>query len=282
MLSIFFIVAREFLEAVLIVSIMSAFLKKQNLQRQGFAYLAYGILGGIALSGLLAFALYHLSEWLEGRGLLYFEAGLFLVSAVLMTQMVFWMRRMGRHLKGNLESDLKTSLTRSGFWGIAIVAALGIGREGAEVATYIYSLSLSDQFNLVSVLAACGLGVAFAVLVYRSINLGMTQLKLSSFFNLTSIFLFLTAGSLLLDVVQRLTELDLLPSLVPVIWNSSTLIPPESIPGQILKLLVGYRPMPSLTMVLTYLAYWLLVFLCYYRPSAKQDSSPRITRAELH
>ncbi len=269
MLSILFIVAREVLEAVLIISIISAFMRKQQLQQRGRPYLLFGVLAGVILSGLLAFALYHMSEWLEGRGLLYFESGLFLVSALLMTQMVFWMRKMGARLKGSIESELKDSLNQSGFLGIAVVAALGIGREGSEAATYIYSLSLSDQFSLTTVATASVLGIVLAVVMYRSLTSSMSRLKLGTFFAITSVFLFLTAGSLLIEATIRLTELDILPSLLPVVWNSSTLIPPQSWFGQILNLFLGYKPTPSLMMVLVYAGYWLLILGFYYLPNWK-------------
>jgi high-affinity iron transporter len=264
MLSILFIVARELLEAVLIVSIMGAFLRKQDLEAKGRPFLYAGVVGGIALSGLLALALYNLSEWLDGDGLLYFEAGLFFISALLMTQMVFWMRKIGARLKGHIESDLKEHLDKSGFLGVTAVAVLGIGREGSEVATYIYSLSLSDQFSVSAVVWACVLGVALALLVYRSLTRGMSRLNLGTFFAVTSVFLFLTAGSLLIEATARLTELEVLPTLVPVIWNTSTIIPTQSFLGQALSLLVGYRPMPSLMMVLVYLGYWALILGFYY------------------
>ncbi len=279
MLSILFIVAREALEAVLIVSIIAAFMRKQQLHHQGRVYLWSGVFGGVILSGVLALALYHLSDWMEGRGLLYFEAGLFLTSALLMTQMVFWMRKIGKRLKGHIENDLKDSFAQSGFFGIAAVAALGIGREGSEMATYIYSLSLSDQYSTNAVVMASLLGIALALLVYRSLTRGMSRLNLGTFFAVTSVFLFLTAGALLIEATSRLTELDVLPSLVPVIWNTSQWIPPQSWFGQILGLLLGYKPMPSLMMVLVYGLYWLLIMSLYYIPGWRAASAEKLRAA---
>ncbi len=273
MLSLLFVVAREFLEAVLIVSIIYAFLHKQQLSKQGRPYLLGGVAGGVLLSGLLALTLYRLSDWLEGQGLLYFEAGLFIVSAALMTQMVFWMRRVGHRMKAMIEGDLKESLHSSGFLGIVLVTALGIGREGSEVATYIYSLSLSEQFSVTSIATACLLGVVMALVFYKALTRGMTAMSLNTFFKVTSVFLFLTAGSLLLEATARLSETGILPDLVPVVWNSSHLIAPDSWVGQSLKLLIGYRPMPSLMMVLVYVGYWALIALLYKMNPAKPRGS---------
>lgn len=266
MLSILFIVARELLEAVLIVSVIWAFLKQQNLVQRGRNYLVLGILGGLSLSVLLAMLLSRLSDWLEGRALLYFEAGIFIFSAVLMTQMVFWMRKVGAKLKGQIEGDLKNSLTNSGFWGITLVTALGLGREGAELATYIYSLSLSEQFSSVNLALACVLGIVLAIGFYILLSRGMSRLNLKTFFALTSLFLFASSGALIIEASIRLSELDILPPLVPVLWNSSHLIPAHSGLGQVLGLVLGYKPTPSLMMVLLYLAYWAFVISFYYRP----------------
>lgn len=266
MLSILFIVAREFLEAALIIGIIAAFLKKQGLATKGGRFLWSGVAGGVILSGLLAFALYNLGEWLDGRGLLYFEAGLFILSAILMTQMVFWMRSIGTRMKGHLEAGLSESFGRSGFLGIAAITALGIGREGAEVATYIYSLSLSGQYQESTILIAFALGLFIALLIYWSLSRGMGYLKMSNFFHITSIFLFLAAGALLIEASARLTELDILPSIIPVLWNSNHWLPADSWLGQVLAVLVGYKPMPSLMMVLVYVSYWILIGLTYFRP----------------
>lgn len=270
MLNIFFIVARESLEAILIIGIIATFIKKENIGSRGTRYMVSGILGGVLLSGLLALMLFNLDEWLDGQGIIYFEAGLFLISAFFMTQMVYWMRKMGNKMKGALEDDLRQSLGSAGLWGILAVTALGIGREGAEICTYIYSLSMSGQYSFLQMFTVCGLGLVFGASFYRLLLGGMTRLNIRTFFAVTSVFLFLTAGSLLMDAVSRLTDLDVLPSLVPMLWNTNGVLPASSFLGQTLALLVGYRPAPSLMMVLVYGGYWLFIFATYYyRPAIK-------------
>ncbi len=272
MLAILLVVSREFFEAVLIISIINAFLQKNKLP-EGRRYLTIGILAGILCSVLLAYVLYTLNSWLDGQGVLYFEAGLFLTSALLMTQMVWWMKRMGAKMRGALNADLATSLQRSGLAGIAVVSALGIAREGSEAATYIYSLSLSGQVSALEIISAIVLGAIFAWSFFVGLSRGIAKLSVPKFFAITSLFLFFTAGSMIMDAVARLTELDVLPTLVPVIWNTSSILPPSSWLGQAMKLLVGYRPTPSLMMVLTYGTYWIIVSLTFYRPQFTTNSN---------
>ncbi|MGE0173301.1 MAG: FTR1 family protein [Oligoflexales bacterium] len=264
MISLLFILTRELLEAILIISIMYAFMKNIGVLRQGRKFLGLGILGGIGLSYILALAIEHMSDWLEGAGMLYFEAVLFACSAGLMTHMVFWMTKAGRRLKSDLESKMQHSVTQGGLFDVAVISALAVGREGAEIVTYMQSLRMSQEINTAMMAATVAASLCGAILVFRGITTGVTKIK--HFFQVTSVFLFLSAASLLVEATVRLTEAGILSPLVPVVWNTGHIIGPNSMLGEVLHILVGYTSSPSLMMVLVYLAYWTFVALTYYRP----------------
>jgi high-affinity iron transporter len=256
MLNIFTIVLRESLEAVLIVGLIIAILGKQGLLKPGKFYVMGGVISGILLSCLLASAIYRLSDWLNGAGLIYFEVALFLLSAGLMTHMVFWMRQIGKRMKVILEGDLARSMTRMGLVGVAVVSALAIGREGAETAIYLYSLSLSNLIPMGELLIASLLALAVALGIGICFIRGIKLFNLNAFFNVTSGFLLITAGALLLQSVYRLVEIGILPALIDNVWDTSNIIPSDSWSGSLLSFFAGYVPNPSLMAVLIYAAYW--------------------------
>jgi high-affinity iron transporter len=267
MVSLLVILTRELFEAILVISIIYAFMKKCGLLEQGQKFLALGIVAGIGLSYLLALLLENMSDWLEGVGILYFEAALFACSAALMTHMVFWMSKAGKRLKSDLESRIQDSnSSKGGLIDVAVISALAVGREGAELVTYMQSLRLSQQITTPMMVVTVAISLVFALLVFRGITKGVTKLK--HFFQVTSVFLFLSAASLLVQATVRLTEAGILSPLVPIVWNTADIIAPSSALGQFLHILVGYTASPSLTMVLVYLGYWAFIGFTYYRPKA--------------
>lgn len=241
------------------------FLSKRGILNQGRNYLYTGILGGMVLSGTLAFGLYYLGDWLDGLGLIYFEALLFFISAILMVHMVFWMRSISHKIKNLVENDLQQSLGKLGLWGIALIASLAIGREGAEVAIYLYSMSLSPimpaSILTLSTIAAFSCSIIVGYLIFK----GSSQLNLAQIFKVTTIFLLITAGSFLLQASYRVIEAGFLPATGTPIWDSSHFIPLDSRMGSFLNFFAGYTPSPPLLSIIVYCLFWASIWVLFRR-----------------
>ncbi len=260
MLGIYFITFRETLEAILIISIIAAFLVRQGIWDKTKVWLWLGLKSGLVLSAVLAWGLFQLGDAFEGNGVIWFEAILFSLSAGLMTHMVFWMQRMSRMLKGSLEEALTSHMAKVGGIGIAFVSALAVAREGAEAVTYLYSITISEQFEIYKIAIAAGLGIGSSLVIGGALQKGIRILNLKIFFKVTSLFLLLSASALVVDAVARFTELELFPEVASrVLWNSSDLVKPDSWGGQTLSLLTGYRATPTVAMVFAILLYWLFI-----------------------
>src|ERR687889_1286149 len=112
MLATFFLMLREGLEAALIVGIIAAYLVKIG-RRDALPKVVTGVAAAIGLSiglGLLITLTIErvplvVQETLEGIAAV--------LAVAVLTWMLFWMRRQGRAIKGELEQGVDAALTRN-------------------------------------------------------------------------------------------------------------------------------------------------------------------------
>lgn len=218
MLGNYLIGLREGLEASLIVGILVAYLVRTgNRHRLSALWTGVGIAIGLSL-GFGALLTY-------GSGQLSFRAQealggtLSVIAVVFVTGMVFWMRRAGRNLKGDLHGKLATALVGGG-WGLVFTAFLAVGREGLETALFIWSAVQATDSGSAPILGA-GLGIATAVILGYLIYRGALKLNLAIFFKWTGAALIVVAAGVLAYGLHDLQEAGILPGLNNLIWDVS-------------------------------------------------------------
>ncbi len=271
---ILFIVWRESVEALLVVGILYAWLKNGGADaRRGLPYLWAGVAIGVLAAIGLGAALLGFSELLSGDAQDYFQIGMVLVAAVLIVQMVYWMRKHGRTLKREMETSLSANLQTSNWWGVTILAALAIAREGSETVIFLYGLGLGQHESTGGFLLAVVLGFALAFLTFYLLQLGGKIFSWRRFFQVTEVLLLFLAAGLLLTGIERLMSLDIIPTLIDPVWDSSRLLDDTSPVGNLIATMTGYRAQPALMSLLVYAAYWLVVWLLLRRAAPKQASA---------
>lgn len=257
-----FIVWRESVEAILVVSILYAWIDARRDARIGARHLWAGVGGGLLLAGVLAGAMLGLQSQLAGDALEVFQAAIVIVAAGLITQMVLWMRAHGRHMKRELEAGLARASAAAGGASVALLAAIAVGREGAETVLFLYGLGLEQTgAELNRMLAGAGLGLVLAFATAWLIQRGARWLPSRTFFRATEIVLLLLAAALLVSGVERLISLEWLPPLVEPVWDSSALLSDGSTAGGIAAAFAGYRAQPSLMVLIAWFGYWALIAL---------------------
>src|SRR4051812_27798229 len=158
-----FIVWRETAEAMLVVGILYAWLKRRPDAAVGMRYLWGGVALGAGLALGLALVMLGIASSLSGDGLEYFQLAMMAVAAGLIVQMVFWMRKHGRTFKKDLESDMAREAGASRWWGMLVVVALAVGRESAETVVFLYGLGAQAGGALdFAIVLALGLALAYA------------------------------------------------------------------------------------------------------------------------
>jgi len=258
---VLFIVWRESVEALLIVGILFSWLRVSPEGRRGMPYLWGGVAAGLALALALALVLLGVSSWLSDEGQEWFQAGMSLVACALVVQMVVWMKKHGRTLKGELESGASASMAHDNWWGLLVLVMIAVAREGSETVVFLYGSVAAGQGAGMAMLALAGVaGFAIALLTFWLLQLGGKLITWRRFFRLTEILLLLLAGALLMGGLDRLISLGVLPTLVDPLWDSSWLLDDSSGLGKVLADFAGYRAYPALMSVLLWLAYWVVVW----------------------
>ena len=259
----FFVVWRESLEAFLIAGILYAWLQANDDTGRGRRALFGGLIAGFGLALLLGWALVAVQDELTGTALEVFQIGMLVVAAALITQMVLWMRKHGRQMRARLHADLAQAAERSGFAGVAIVAALAVAREGAETVIFLYGLSQEGRIADLAFGASTGL-VAAAFTAWIAAR-GMRSLNVGLLLRLSSILLLIVASALLVSAADRAIGAGWLPGIVDPLWDTSALIDDTRGGGKLFADFAGYRAHPALSVLLAQAAYWAAVVVAWRR-----------------
>jgi len=266
MLASFLITLREGLEAALIIGIVLGVLRRLGRADRGRIVWA-GVLTAVALSLVVGLALNALGVALEGRGEAVFEGVAMLLAAGVLTWMIFWMQRQGRHIQAQLESDVRAAVTAGSAWALFGLAFVAVVREGIETALFLTAAAFSATPAQTLVGGVLGLAVAVALgwLMFAAGG----RLNVRAFFRVTGVLLLLFATGLVAQGVHELQEAALLPTFVEHVWDINPILDEKSLVGQFLKSLFGYNGNPSLEEVVAYSLYFVIVGVLSLRYSPK-------------
>jgi high-affinity iron transporter len=260
---------REGLEAALILGIVLSVLRRVGRRDQErFVWLGAGLAALLSLA--VGVGLYALGFSLEGNAEKIFEGVAMLFAAGVLTWMIFWMNRQGQAIQAQLEYDVHRAARGGGRWAIFSLAFLAVFREGIELALFLTAAAFTATSG--ATLAGGLLGLAVAALAGWLIFATTTRLSVQAFFRVTSILLIFFAAGLVAHGVHELNEVGIIPPVVEHVWDVNPILDETSDLGQIVKALFGYNGNPSLTEVLAYVGYWIVVLLALRH---------RRTRAEL-
>ena len=268
MLTPLLIMVREGFEAALIVAIVLAYLR-----RSGRMDMAGPVWIGVAAAGVIAVmvgVVIHLSVGtLAGPARLRAFALISAVAVVVLTWMVFWMRRQSARIKGELEGQLDHALAgRRAAYAVASVAFLAVLREGIEASLFMIAAATTAAGTIVVVGALLGLAIAAVLgwLVYT----GGRRIPMRAFFKVTGLVLIVFAGGLLARVVlfeQADGDLGTVNNAVYNLTRYPWLTQSTEV-GKFLAAMFGWDPRPSLEQVVAWLAYVIPVTLLFLRPPA--------------
>ncbi len=262
MLASFIIVWRESLEALLVLAILLAWVAEQpeadHLRRR----IGLGALLGLALSVLLAGLTLGASRWMQGEALDAFQAGAALFAALLVLQMLAWMRRHAAGLKAALRSQAGAAVQGG---SLVLMVSLTIAREGCEAAIFLTG-QLGSASSLLPALGGAALGLGLALACLLLLERGARWLRGPLLFRAAELLLLMLAFSMMVQGVERLLLLDWLPTGPDPLWDSSAWLPDARGAGGWLAQLLGYRDRPSASLVAAYLGFALLAVLALRRP----------------
>jgi high-affinity iron transporter len=264
---------REGLEAALVVVILVAFLVRTD-RRWALRWVWVGVGVAVTLSVAIGAILTY------GTRQLTFEAqeligGLAsVVAVVFVTFMVFWMRTASRTISGELKGRLDKALDL-GPLAVALVAFLGVGREGLETAIFFYATTeAAGQGNnqpLIGWVVGLGGAVLLGWLIYR----GAVRINLARFFRYTGILLILVAAGILAYGLHDLQEAQFLPGLTTLAFDVSSAVDPSSWYATLLKGIFNFTPATTVLQAVAWVLYVAVVLTLFLRPvKAPRPPSP--------
>ena len=256
MLASFLLALREGFEIALIVGIVFGALHKFE-RRDLLQTVRLGIGAAILVSLIIGIVLTFLGASLEGPAEPIFEGVMMWTAALVLTWMILWMQSRARHIKQMLTEEV-SSATRMGTTALFLVAFVAVLREGIELALFltasVFNSGVSD-----TVLGAFG-GLILATLLGWGLYRATIKLNLRRFFQVTSILLVLFAAGLVAHGMHEFNEVNIVPSVIEHVWDTNAILYEHSVAGQVMTTLFGYNANPSLTEVLSYATYFLVLF----------------------
>lgn len=276
MLATLVIFLREGVEASMIVAILLAYLSRTG-QRRYFKDVLIGVGAAFALAGVGGLIAYFTIKTYAGsRVQTIFETATYMLAAVVLTYMTFWMRSHARGLKKGLQSQVDLAMSRGARTGLALLSFQAVGREGLETVVFTLAIAFSSTHPaglLAGALIGLVIALAIAFFMYR---LGH-RINIGRFFTIVGTLLMVFAAGLLVDAVQNLQELGWLPVAIRPLWHTGSILNEDSAIGDIAHSFFGYAQSPTVLQAVVYVLYLGCVLFVFF--SVRQRFGRRAARS---
>lgn len=209
MLESFVVMLREGLEIALVAGIIMVVLRKTG-RRDLYLPVFLGLASAAIASVGAAIAL---SLMPVNKGT--YEGALYLVSALFVASMIWWMHSKSKTLGKEIEKKVEGVALSSNNRGLRESIALGmfaflmVFREGAETVMFLSAINISA--GPVSSLTGAGFGAAVSVVFYVLFVRGSLKVNLQRFFVVTEWMLGFFIIQMLLNSYHELSEAGLFP-----------------------------------------------------------------------
>ena len=255
---------REGLEAVLVVSILVAFLVRSG-RKWALRLVWTGVAAAVALSVGVGALLTYTSATMSFEKQEMFGGAMSVLAVVFVTSMIFWMRSAARGLGAQLRGQLDEAL-QLGNWSVITVAFLAVAREGLETAVFFFSSVQSAGGGTVLPLVGFLVGIAASVLLGWLLYFGAVKIDLGKFFTATGVLLVFVAAGVFAYGMHDLQEAGVLPGLHTLAFDVSAYISTSSWYGALLKGIFNFSPQTTVLEAVVWVAYTAVVLPLFLRP----------------
>jgi high-affinity iron transporter len=271
MLATFFLMLREGLEAALIVGILSAYLVKIG-RRDALPKIIAGVAAAIGLAIALGLLITLTIERLPPLVQDTLEGIAALLAVAILTWMLFWMRRQGRAIKGELEHDVDLALSTGSTRALVGLAFLAVIREGVETVLFLIPIFSFNGTGIDVVLGGV-LGLALSVAAGWAIFAMGVRINLRRFFTVTGTVLIFVAAGLCAFAIAEFGDAGIITN-VGAAFDLNGILPESGAIGSVLHGLFGYRSAPTPLELLAYVAYLVPVLFLFVidRPLTRRQA----------
>jgi high-affinity iron transporter len=277
MLGALIIVFREVIEAGLIVGIVLAVTR--GVPGRGL-HVAAGLAAGLLGATLVAVFAGELADAFSGAGQEIFNAGVLALAVVMLAWHNIWMARHGREMAANLKSvgaavaEGSRTLT-----ALSIVVAVAVLREGSEVVLFLYGIVASGAAGFHELLLGGMIGLASGALLSALMFLGLVAIPARHLFRVTTALITFLAAGMAAQCVMFLQQAGYVTALSRTVWDTSSVLPDDSLPGRVLHTLFGYVDQPSGMQLAVYLSALVVIFVATKLASPQRASRKQVSLA---
>ena len=261
MIPTFVIFLREGVEASMIVAILLSYLDQIG-QRRHFRDVFLGVAAALVLvlgGGIGAYLAIH--QYSGSTVQTVFETITYLLAALVLTYMTFWMQAHSRTMTEELRRRSDVAIEGRTRWGLGLLAFQAVGREGLETMVFTLAIVFASTRQAATPVhgsglligAVLGLAVALAI-AYVIFKLGR-RLNLGVFFRVIGLVLMIFAAGLLADAVENMQQLGWLPFLHQTLWDTSRYLSEASSIGDVFHSLLGYADQPTVLQAIVWVTY---------------------------
>jgi high-affinity iron transporter len=246
------IIFREVIEAGLIVGIVLAATK--GVPGRGL-WVAMGVLGGVIGAALLATFAGGLSKLFQGSGQELFNATVLLFAVVMLTWHNVWMASHGREISRQMKAvgaDVK--IGAKSLAALAIVVGIAVLREGSEVVLFLFGILAQGGETAGSMAFGGALGVLAGAALSAVIYLGLVAIPMKRLFAVTGALIALLAAGLAVQAMAFLQQAGVIRIFEKPLWDTSSVVADGSMPGRLLKTLIGYTDQPDGLQLIAWIA----------------------------
>jgi high-affinity iron transporter len=267
----FLITLREGLEIALVIAVVTAYLVRSG-RRSDVRHVLVGS-GLAAAACIVAGVLVHVfTNGLDGKAEQLTEGLLAASACIVLTWMIFWMRRNARTLGGELRAKVDAATTVK---ALTVLAFVAVAREGFETVLFLMGAE-AGQTTGSDVVVGGIIGLAVAAVIGTIIYAGGQHINLGTLFKFTGVLVILFAAGLAGKAVHELREFAGFESgwLISPMWEVTSGAWASGSFNDFVEGLFGWSAAPERIRVLTYFAYVIPVMWLYL--TAATRSAPAV------
>ncbi len=277
MLGALIIVFREVIEAGLIVGIVLAVTR--GVPGRGL-HVAAGLAAGLLGAALVAVFAGELADAFSGAGQEIFNAGVLALAVVMLAWHNIWMASHGREMAANLKNVGQAVAEGSRtLTALSIVVAVAVLREGSEVVLFLYGIVASGAAGFHELLLGGTIGLASGALLSALMFLGLVAIPARHLFRVTTALITFLAAGMAAQCVVFLQQAGYVTALSRTVWDTSSVLPDDSLLGRVLHTLFGYVDQPSGMQLAVYLSVLAVIFVATKLASPSHVSRKRVSMA---
>lgn len=263
---------REGLEAGLVVSILLAAVRRTD-EDASTVPIWLGVTAAVVLALSFGAVLTFYRSVLPTTSQEALGGSLSVIAVVLVTGMIFWMRRTARSLSGELRAKVAGALKISTM-ALVLTAFLAVGREGLETALFLWTTAQASGQTLAPLIGAA-IGIALAVTLCVLLFRGAVRIRLDVFFNRTAVLLIIIAAGVLSYGLGDLQDAGWLPGHTWVAFDLSQHIDASSWWVTLITGITELSPTMTWLQVIVYACYLSTVLVLFVRGATAPAATPQ-------